>query len=150
MKTNEINILIERYFEATATAEEEAELMKLLADPATERSHAVEEARAVMGFTAVQRAVNRRTANRRPHRTARWIAAASVAAAVAVVALIGWHISDGSNVETAATIYAHGEVNHSTDLAMDIMAAQLGAMGEANENSPASAMLEALEAMNEK
>lgn len=143
MKTTETDILIQRYFDATATAGEEERLRAILADPATERTQAVEEARAVMGYTAVARAVSR------PHRNnSRWVAAASVAASVAVVVLIGWHSLSAADDNTAV-IYANGRVIHSTEQAIDIMTAQLGAIGEAAKDSPATHALKILETMNE-
>lgn len=143
MKTTETDILIQRYFDATATAGEEERLRAILADPATERTPAVEEARAVMGYTAVASAVIR------PRRSSRrWVAAASVAASVAVVVLIGWHSLSAADDNTAV-IYANGRVIHSTEQAIDIMTAQLGAIGEAAKDSPATHALMILETMNE-
>lgn len=143
MKTTETDILIQRYFDATATAGEEERLRAILADPATERTPAVEEARAVMGYTAVASAVIR------PRRSSRrWVAAASVAASVAVVVLIGWHSLSAAEDNTAV-IYANGRVIHSTEQAIDIMTAQLGAIGEAAKDSPATHALMILETMNE-
>lgn len=143
MKTTETDILIQRYFDATATAGEEKRLRTILADPATERTPAVEEARAVMGYTAVASAVIR------PRRSSRrWVAAASVAASVAVVVLIGWHSLSAADDNTAV-IYANGRVIHSTEQAIDIMTAQLGAIGEAAKDSPATHALMILETMNE-
>lgn len=58
MTRNEhIHLLIERYFEATATAAEERELKHILADPTIDATAEVEEARAVMGYTAISKAV---------------------------------------------------------------------------------------------
>lgn len=143
MKTTETDILIQRYFDATATAGEEKRLRAILADPATDRTPAVEEARAVMGYTAVASAVIR------PRRSSRrWVAAASVAASVAVVVLIGWHSLSAADDNTAV-IYANGRVIHSTEQAIDIMTAQLGAIGEAAKDSPATHALMILETMNE-
>lgn len=143
MKTTETDILIQRYFDATATAGEEERLRAILADPATERTQAVEEARAVMGYTAVARAVSR------PHRNnSRWVAAASVAASAAVVALIGWHSLSAADDDSTAVIYANGRVIHSTEQAIDIMTAQLGAIGEAAKDSPATHALMILETTN--
>lgn len=145
MKITETDILIERYFEATATAAEEARLKAILADPATEPTEAVEEARAVMGLTAVRKAVAQRPQEPTKAGAGRWIAAASVAAAVAVAAIMCLEFQHEASVTSTATIYARGTVTHSTDLAMDIMAVQLGAMGEASANSPASDILRILE-----
>lgn len=143
MKTTETDILIQRYFDATATAVEEKRLRAILADPATERTPAVEEARAVMGYTAVASAVIR------PRRSRRWVAAASVAASVAVVMLIGWHSLSAAADDNTAVIYANGRVIHSAEQAIDIMTAQLGAIGEAAKDSPATHALMILETMNE-
>lgn len=143
MKTTETDILIQRYFDATATAVEEKRLRAILADPATERTPAVEEARAVMGYTAVASAVIRPR-----RRSRRWVAAASVAASVAVVVLIGWHSLSAADDNTAV-IYANGRVIHSAEQAIDIMTAQLGAIGEAAKDSPATHALMILETMNE-
>lgn len=144
MKATETDILIQRYFDATATTDEEKRLRAILADPATERTQAVEEARAVMGYTAITRAVSR------PRRSSRrWVAAASVAASVAIVALIGWHSLSAADDDSTAVIYANGRVIHSTEQAIDIMTAQLGAIGEAAKDSPATHALMILETMNE-
>lgn len=144
MKTTETDILIKRYFDATTTADEEKRLRAILADPATERTPAVEEARAVMGYTAVASAVIR------PRRSSRrWVAAASVAASVAVVVLIGWHSLSAAADDNTAVIYANGRIIHSTEQAIGIMTAQLGAIGEAAKDSPATHALMILETMNE-
>lgn len=140
MKT-ETEILIERYFEATATRAEEARLRTILADPSTPATPAVEEARAVMGYTALQKAITGPSDRRR---TMPWRTIASIAASVAVVAAIGFHFSATGGPQPEATIYAQGKISHSTDDALAIMDRQLGALGRSTENNPVNDILDNL------
>lgn len=141
MKT-ETEILIERYFEATATRAEEARLRTILADPSTPATPAVEEARAVMGYTALQKAIAGPSDHR--SRIMPWRTIASIAASVAVVAAIGFHFSATGGPQPDATIYAQGKISHSTDDALAIMDRQLGALGRSTENNPVNDILDNL------
>lgn len=146
-QNNDIERLIERYFDCTASPEEEALLKALLADPATEATPAVEEARAVTGYTAVQKAISEDVGQPRPNvlTPQKWIASAAAAAAVALAVTIGWHAGRGDSLPDTAIVYAQGRVIHSTDDALDIMASQLGAMGKASADSPAADILKSLQ-----
>lgn len=146
MTDNErIHILIERYFEATATDAEEAELKQLLADPATDPTPEVEEARAVMGYTALQKAIHR-PAHKSTKR--RWTSAAAAAAIMIGIITISYHITDPSDtVDSYATVYMDGKIITSTDEAMAIMQSQLGAIGAADTHSATAKAFSALESM---
>ncbi|MCM1029284.1 MAG: hypothetical protein NC342_06735 [Pseudoflavonifractor sp.] len=141
MNSDKTHLLIQRFFDATATKEEEEALRKILADPSTESTDEVNEARAVMGFTALFRPRLRRPASSRRLR-----AIAASAAAVAVAATIGlWAITHQTPSSASdATIYASGNISHSTDDALAIMTSQLSQMGQANASSQATRMLNAL------
>lgn len=94
MKQNEdiqrINDLIDRYFDATTSLDEERELRRLLAATSV-RSPKIDEARAVMGLMVVERKLSRR------YLKMPWRFVAGIAASVAVVLALGVGIlSDGS------------------------------------------------------
>ena len=133
--------LIKRYFEATATAEEEKMLRQILADPSTESTPAVEEARAVMGFTSLLRQRNP-ARNRILPVKLRTIAAA--AAAVVIIGLYVTLINRTAEVPTGVAIYCQGEVSHSTEDALNIMHSQLAGIGQGMAESETASMLEAL------
>lgn len=138
----ETEILIERYFEATATKAEETRLRAILADPHTPATPEVEEARAVMGYTTLQKAIARPT--EQPRHKMPWRTIASIAASVAVVAAIGFHFSANGGSQPEATIYAQGKISHSTDDALAIMDRQLGALGRSTENNTVNDILDNL------
>lgn len=153
MNKDHIQILISRYFEATATAEEERQLKEILADPTTEATPEVEEARAVIGYTAIERKLHTPDKQASTNNGSRWRAMTIAAASAAAAITLGWSFlnNDNNPYESNATIYAQGRVIESTDQAMAIMEAQLGAMGKASENSAATNALNALgEMMNEE
>lgn len=141
MKT-ETDILIERYFEATATKAEEARLRAILADPDTPATPEVEEARAVMGYTTLQKTIARPA--EQPRHKMPWHTIASIAASVAVIAAIGFHFSTNGGTHPEATIYAQGKISHSTDDALAIMDRQLGALGRSTENNTVNDILDNL------
>lgn len=134
--------LIERYFEATATAEEEEQLRHILADPATESTPAIDEARAVMGFTSLLRS---RAPKKRRIMTSRVRAIASAAATIAIILGISlFYINGHHEPQADAAIYCQGEVNHSTEDALEIMRSQLGSIGQGIADGETSNILEAL------
>ena len=88
MKQNEdihlrIDALIDRYFDAATSLDEERELRRLLASTAL-RSPKIDEARAVMGLMAVER-----KQSRVGRKVISWRTVAAVAASVAVVVTLG-------------------------------------------------------------
>lgn len=83
-KNARIQLLIERYFDATASEAEERELRLALADPALSGKE-IDEARAVLGYFAVARDKSTPDIRRRNYRPA--IAAAITLALVCAAAL---------------------------------------------------------------
>lgn len=86
--------LIERYFEAQTTAEEEAALRRFLCSPQG-RASRYDEVRAVMGFLAVGRSLHQRSAVRTARPTPLWHRVAGIAASVVVavgLSVAGWHV----------------------------------------------------------
>ncbi len=143
----EIERLIDRYFEATATASEEATLRRILADPKTEPTPTVEEARAVMWFTALLRP-------RKPKimrlKTVRII---SVAASLALlISIFAYFLTGnaGSSQENGAIIYCQGIESHSTEDALALMRSQLGSVGRERAEGEAAAIFQALNETIEK
>lgn len=146
MTRNEhIHFLIERYFEATATPSEERELKHILADSTIDATPEVEEARAMMGYTAISKAVA--TPPRRRNRVPRLISIAASIALVAFTSVTLVKLMTNNHDADTATIYANGMVIESTDQAMSMMQSQLKAMGQATEASEAAGIFNALEAM---
>lgn len=147
MKRNDhIQLLIERFFEATATKEEERELKRLLSDPDLQSTKEIEEARAVMGYTALQAAIAK-PAQRQPRRHI--LPKISAAAAVATL-LIGFGLHSRITNEEPATfaaVYNDGTVETSVDDAMAVMMAQLGSFGEDDEMDRADDAFKLLDTM---
>lgn len=146
MKT-ETEILIKRYFDATATKAEERRLRAILADPSTPVIREVEEARAVMGYTTLQKARLRPAAPR--HHTVPWRTIVSIAASVAVVIAISVHFLAPEGQQPDVTIYAQGKISHSTEDALAIMNHQLGALGRSTENNTINDILDNLYLSND-
>lgn len=121
--------LIERYFDATATSAEEAELLRDLADP-TLTSPEIEEARAVIGFFAVERS---RKTTRRRHLPAGWqrAAAAVAIAAVCGVALFTMPGRDTKQPDRCVAYVGDTEVTDSR-MVMAMMRSDLSDLGEAS------------------
>lgn len=152
----DIERLIERYFEAQTSEEEERELRRILADPSTPATQAVEEARAVVGYTSLQGAIarhdTRAVTKRWKSRPSRWIrVATATAAAVAAIAIATDYTtrhSGEADSETVCLVYAEGKATESQEEAIAIMHAQLASIGRATQNNPATDALNMLEAMN--
>ena len=140
-----IHILISRYFEATATDAEEDELRMLLSDPATEPTTEVEEARAVMGYTALQKAIHRPS---RKKMRKRWASAAAAAAILTGIITITYHTTGQPDAaDSYAAVYTDGKIITSTDEAIAIMQSQLGAIGSADARSATAEAFSVLESM---
>lgn len=85
--------LIERYFEAQTTAEEEAALRRFLCSPQGSAPR-YDEVRAVMGFLAVGHSLHQRSAVRTARPKPLWHRVAGIAASVVLVIgflVAGWH-----------------------------------------------------------
>lgn len=153
MNIQYIELLINRYFEATATKEEEQTLKRLLADPSTPSTPAIDEARAVMAFSAISRPA----ASKRNDKSSAVIhnraAILKAAAAAALLISVGWGAVSDSGVEASsesfAAVYDRGNFSNSTDVALSIMRSQLGAMGQESENGATAKAIDLLDAMND-
>lgn len=93
--------LIERYFEAATSVEEERELRRLIAPLEDTDDEAIREARAVMGFIAVM--------PKRAKRRTLLIRITGIAAAMAVVAVVGYKLNDASGPSSDCYAYVAGE-----------------------------------------
>ena len=102
MKMNSKNLdeLINRYFDAETTLEEERELQRLITGPYASDAR-YDEVRAVMGFTAVGRKLRRKS-----HRAIRWWQAA--AAAVVVLMLGGVYTIQQAHPDDVCIGYVFG------------------------------------------
>lgn len=139
--------LAERYFEATATEEEEAALRRFLAtDEAADG--AFDEARAVAGFAAAGKSSRRRrTAARRRFR----MAVAAAAAVVLVTVLPGLLSGGGDTAEGEVCVAYVGGVEY-TDEAVVLAQARstMDGMGRAAEEmSPEAQMREMFRLIDE-
>lgn len=125
---NRLHELIDRYFDATATEAEEAELLRGLADP-TLTSPRIEEARAVAGFFAVERSHR----SRQRIRTPRWpkMAAAIAAAAVCGTALLTLPNHENSEPDRCVAYVGGTEITDSREV-LAIMRSNLDDLGEAS------------------
>lgn len=121
---NETYELIERYFNAETTLEEERRLRQLLADTPP-GDQLADEAKAVMGFSLC--APRRKKARLMPQGVRAWL---SAAAAIAIVFTIGLFMPD-----TPDMIYASINGHEVTDnnRVMQMMQAELSDMAEASE-----------------
>jgi hypothetical protein len=122
--------LIERYFDATATSVEEAELRRRLTDTSL-TSPEIEEARAVMGFFVAGR--SRKKASRRYHLPAGWQRAAA-AVAIAAVCGIAMLKMPGRDADMADRCVAYVGSTEVTDnrMVLAMMRSELNDLGEAS------------------
>ena len=124
MNQHELDRLIARYFDGETSLAEERRLRLMLARPEA-TGDAADEARAVMGVFAAQRASMR--PQRRAHRSAPWQAAAAIALIAAVaVALLLPRPDAGSY-----TAYCDGTEITDRDNVLAFMQADLSVMGRA-------------------
>lgn len=126
--------IAEKYFDATATAEEEKALASFLA---TEESNTPEfdEIKAVMGYLYTARAVEKR-GNSQKKRTdwrfiARWMTAAAMVAIVAGIGFISNRILSGTQSETGELYIANinGTIYTDKDLVLDKMHRTMAMIG---------------------
>jgi len=125
------NNLIERYFEAETTPEEERALREFLArteDPA------FDEARAVLGYFSAQRA--RRAARGRVSKLTGLLAAA---AGLALVAVLGHSVL--SRPDDTCVIYAYGEKTTDTQVVLDDVTNTLTTLFSDNQGPDVAAQL---------
>lgn len=123
--------LVERYFEAETTPEEELALREFLArtdDPA------FDEARAVLGYAAAQRS---RRATRASARTMAGVLVA--AASLALVAILGHSLT--TRPADTCIIYAYGEKNTDTETVINDMNQTLADLFGDNQGPDVTAQL---------
>lgn len=94
--------LVEKYFDALTTQQEEQELKKFLVTPAAD-AQCFNEIKAVMGYFATQKAIKKRAKSHVPN-IAKWSAVA--AAIVAIAATFAWN--SRSNEENICIAYVNG------------------------------------------
>ena len=129
MTRNELHILIERYFNAETTVEEERMLRRaLVADASTAGDPLVDETRAVMGYALV---TPRQAAVRKTVAPQLWRNVAAVAVAVATTASImigAFRLPQGECVA-----YLNGQRISDKDAVMGLMFAELSEMQDASD-----------------
>ncbi len=137
MTDKELHLLIERYFEAETSIAEERELRKALASHSAPvgTDPLIDEAKAVMGVTAVISAPQSATSSRPPRKTRRlappvwWQSAAAVAIiAILVTGII--HINRAPRGECVA--YLNGREISDRDAVMNMMFSDLSEMEAAS------------------
>lgn len=140
MKTDKKNniaewlYIAEKYFDATATAEEEKALASFLA---TEESNTPEfdDIKAVMGYLYTARAVEKReeTPKRRTDRRfiTRWMTAAAMVAIVAGIGFTGNRLLTGTKSETGELYIANinGTIYTDKELVLDKMHRTMAMIG---------------------
>ena len=94
--------LVEKYFDALTTQQEEQELKKFLVTPAAD-AQCFNEIKAVMGYFATQKAIKKRAKSHVPN-IAKWSAVA--AAILAIAATFAWNSI--SNEENICIAYVNG------------------------------------------
>ena len=94
--------LVEKYFDALTTQQEEQELKKFLVTPAAD-AQCFNEIKVVMGYFATQKAIKKRAKSHVPN-IAKWSAVA--AAIVAIAATFAWN--SRSNEENICIAYVNG------------------------------------------
>ena len=130
-----IKLLIDRYFDATASLEEEAELRHAVASC---NDAEFDEIRAVLGFMAVKRGKQRKI-NRRHSMLTASVAAAAV---VAVVAFIGLGDFGSGDVHSPGTCYAMVNGSRIDDEAQVLSLMQAGLSDICSEASDANGYIE--------
>lgn len=103
-----IHQLIQRYFDAETTLTEERELRRLVAPLAGSKDPEIQEVRAVLGYLSAAPRKQKRSHSR-------WVAIGSVAAAIAVVAIIGVKLIFGN--DSPSECYAYVGIERITDRA---------------------------------
>lgn len=126
--------IAEKYFDATATAEEEKALASFLA---TEESNTPEfdEIKAVMGYIYTARAVDKRE-NTPKNETGRrfiirWVSTAAMIAIIACIGFTGSRILSGTQSETGELYIANinGTIYTDKDLVLDKMHRTMAMIG---------------------
>lgn len=120
--TTTLHRLIEKYFDATATLDEERLLRTMLADPAFDSEEA-DEARAVMLVSVARPA---RKSSPRLRRTFRPLA---VAASLAVLLALGATLLTLPAAETECVAYKDGHRIDDPDRVMEMVSADLALLG---------------------
>lgn len=126
--TSETRSLIALYFEGLTSLEQEERLRRILADPDVKGPEA-DEARAVMSFAAM---ADDDIQQKRPLRP-RIFAAASIAASVTVIALIGWNLFRNTSAPECMA-YVDGKQIDDAEYVMALINEDLDMLGEASEN----------------
>lgn len=137
--------IVEKYFDATATAEEEKALAAFLA---TEESDIPEfnEVKAVMGYLATARAIEKEHARKEVSDSrrfaARWTAAA---AAIAIVAFIGYTFNSGDHTEKDVYIAnINGRIYTDKEFVLAQMQQTMAMIGNTTRGNSIDEQLEAM------
>lgn len=144
MKMNSKNLdeLINRYFDAETTLEEERELQRLITGPyATDARY--DEVRAVMGFTAVGRKLRRKS-----HRSVRlWQVAA---AAVVVLMLGGIYTIQQAHPDDVCIAYVNGRKVTNPDEVVKLMQQEMQAVSSPTDTpTPESQLKDMFNTLNQ-
>ena len=130
--------IVEKYFDATATAEEEKTLAAFLA---TEESDIPEfnEIKAVMGYLATARAIEKEHARKE---AARWMTSA---AAIAIVAFIGYTFNSGDHTEKDVYIAnINGRIYTDKEFVLAQMQQTMAMIGNTTRGNSIDEQLEAM------
>lgn len=127
MNEQQITKLIERYFAAETTLEEEKELRRLLADPSTAHIPMADEARAVIGWARMNA-----TPRRRILPTA-FLKIMSAAAMLGIATGVGLSLMLPDRSEGTAVVYIAGQEIHDEQLAMTTALQAFAGVAQAKE-----------------
>lgn len=136
MNRNNLHTLIERYFNAETSVEEERMLRHELQRIPVHTDPLADEARAVMGFPLAGKATSgKHTKKLRLSPLPAWRNAAAMIAAAAVTGSIMFGVMRQNNGECVA--YLNGQRISDRDAVMEMMLADLNDMGEASSDMQA-------------
>ena len=130
MNKQELHILIEKYFQADTSLEQERQLKKELCNT-TFSSALIDEARAVLGYSMIQPHTNKLTV-RRFKVSIHHIAVAASIAFVATIGFIG--LADNNDTSPSYAI-VDGETITDDKIIFEMVKQSLDLIAEANENA---------------
>lgn len=134
LNQEQLHRLIERYFNADTTVNEERVLLTELATTHLD-SPVINEARAVMGFSLSHRSVHKPVAKRRP-----WLRAAASVAVLATIAVTGYRASLNSYTTAECFAYVDGERITDKSTVLSMMFEGLSNVADAAEESQEQAL----------
>jgi len=129
LSKQQLEQMIECYFACTLDEQQEATLMRLLAE-SPHHSDAIDEARVVMGYYSLGKSLEQRQHHHARHYSSLLAAAAAVAVLIGV-ALAVWHHQSLSTTADQCLAYVNGKVVTDADVVLNLLSNDLDAVGDA-------------------